>query len=167
MDAIVCPKCGTENPGDAMNCKHCKINLRFALEHPEQIETIQLETSQREENSTPHPVSKGTKSATVFALLLLLVCGFLWCVTSLWLTPPQFGPCAYGGEHYETYLSLVQYWTLHLVLGYIVVVARIFEGTRPQDKGTVELGMFLNIAIGVWVVVAIWIWIHIFSRLCV
>lgn len=40
MITITCPKCGTENSGDATNCKQCRINLKFALEHPEEIERI-------------------------------------------------------------------------------------------------------------------------------
>lgn len=37
LDSIICPKCGAENPAGVGNCKNCRINLRFALEHPEQI----------------------------------------------------------------------------------------------------------------------------------
>lgn len=33
MATISCPKCGTENPDSAINCKQCRINLQFALEH--------------------------------------------------------------------------------------------------------------------------------------
>jgi hypothetical protein len=28
-----CPKCGFENPDDAMNCKSCRINLQFAFDN--------------------------------------------------------------------------------------------------------------------------------------
>jgi len=38
--SITCPKCGTENPATAMNCRQCRINLQFALEHPEEIERL-------------------------------------------------------------------------------------------------------------------------------
>ena len=31
MATVICPKCGTENSGNAMNCKQCRINLEFAL----------------------------------------------------------------------------------------------------------------------------------------
>lgn len=40
METITCPRCGTENPAGAMNCKTCHINLQFALEHPEEIERL-------------------------------------------------------------------------------------------------------------------------------
>ncbi len=49
MDLVVCPKCGTENPANAMNCKNCRINLRFALEHPDEIER----TKREEESKNP------------------------------------------------------------------------------------------------------------------
>jgi len=32
---INCPKCKTENPDNATNCKSCQINLAYALSHPE------------------------------------------------------------------------------------------------------------------------------------
>lgn len=38
MATITCPKCGTENPADAMNCKNCKVNLKYALEHSGEME---------------------------------------------------------------------------------------------------------------------------------
>ena len=38
MATIICPKCGTENSDSAMNCTHCRINLRYALEPPEVVE---------------------------------------------------------------------------------------------------------------------------------
>jgi hypothetical protein len=167
MDAIVCPKCGTENPANTMNCRHCRINLQFAIEHPDQIESAKSEVTQREEDSTQKAVSQGATRTLVFALLLLLVCCVVWVFSQFWLTPPQIGPCAPGGAHYDTYLALVQYWSLHLVLGYFVVVARIFVGTLSQNKGTVMFGNFLTIAIVVWIIVAILIWYQIFSRLCV
>jgi hypothetical protein len=167
MDTIVCPKCGTENPANAMNCRYCGINLQFAIEHPDQIESAEPEVTQGEEDSTQKAVSRGATSILVFALFLLLVCCVVWVLSQFWLTPPQIGPCAPGGAHYDTYLGLVQYWSLHLVLGYFVVVARIFVGTRSQSKGTVMFGRFLTIAVVVWIIVAILIWYQIFSRLCV
>jgi hypothetical protein len=167
MNTIVCPKCGTENDAKVMNCIQCRINLQFAIEHPDQIESAKFEVTQQDKDSTQQTVSKGANTAIVFALLLLLVCGIIWCFSSMLLSPPVFGPCAFGGVHYDTYLALVRYWSLHLVLGYFVVVARIFVGTQSQVKGTVMFGNFLTIAIVVWILVAILIWYQIFSRLCV
>jgi hypothetical protein len=134
---------------------------------PDQVEGDKFEVTQQEKVSTQQVVSKGANRAIILALLLLLVCGILWCVSSMLLTPPQFGPCAFGGVHYDNYIALVKYWSLHLVLGYIVVVARIFVGTQSQDKGTVMFGHFLTVAIVAWILVVILIWYQIFSRLCV
>jgi hypothetical protein len=167
MDTIVCPKCGTENPANTMNCKHCRINLQFAIEHPDQIESTKSDVIQQEIDSKQQTVPNKVNRAIVFALLLLLVCGILWCFTSMMLSPPVFGPCAFGGVHYDTYLALVRYWTLHLILGYFIVVARLFVWTQPQNKGTQIFGNFLTVVIVVWIVVAILIWYQIFSRLCV
>ena len=167
MDTIVCPKCGAENLANTMNCKNCSINLQFAVEHPDQIDSAKYEVIQQENDSTQQTVSKGATRAIVFALFLLLVCGILWCISSLLLTPPVFGPCAFGGVNYDTYLGLVKYWSLHLVLGYILVVARIFVGTQSQSKGKVIIGNILTIAIAVWIMGVILIWYQIFSRLCV
>lgn len=46
MTTIICPKCGTENPADAMNCKNCRINLKFALEHLGEMESTEPRTVQ-------------------------------------------------------------------------------------------------------------------------
>jgi hypothetical protein len=134
---------------------------------PDQVEGVKFEVPQQEKDSTQQTVSKETTRAIVLALVLLLVCGILWCFSSMLLSPPQFGPCAFGGVHYDNYIALVKYWSLHLVLGYIVVVARIFVGTQSQDKGTVMFGHFLTVAIVAWILVVILIWYQIFSRLCV
>jgi hypothetical protein len=50
MTIVICPKCGTENPGDAVNCSNCRIILKMALEQAEKLEPI--ESNQGEENHT-------------------------------------------------------------------------------------------------------------------
>jgi hypothetical protein len=88
MDTVFCPKCGTENPANAMNCKHCRINLQFATEHPDQIESAKLEATLREADSTQRAVTqraadilarvgRGVLSVVVgmLAIVLLFVIG--------------------------------------------------------------------------------------------
>ena len=173
MNVRVCPKCGTHNSESEWSCTECGETLSLKtlmdtstnqLGHHDQVGGAKFEASQQDIDSTKQTVSKG---AIVFALSLLLVCGLLWCFSSLMLTPPQFGPCASGGANYDSYLALVKYWSLHLVLGYFVVVTRVFVGTQSRDKGTVLFGHFLTLAIVAWIIVVIYIWNQIFSRLCV
>ena len=166
MDTIICPKCGTENPINALNCTHCRINLQFAFEHPDQIKSAKFEVPQLKNDSTQQAIVKRTTNAIIFAVFLLLVCFVLWVVSSLLLSPPVFGPCAYGEVHHDTFLTIVQYWPLHLVLGYFIVVARAFVGTQPQDSGTVRWDKFLTITIVVWIVAAVLLWFLIFQWLC-
>lgn len=74
MAAITCPKCGTENPSDAMNCRQCRINLQFALEHPEETERV------REVDEAPPPPPKKaivTDVVTVMKLIIQLIVGAL------------------------------------------------------------------------------------------
>jgi hypothetical protein len=35
MEPEACPRCGTMNPPNAMNCRQCRINLEFAKANPE------------------------------------------------------------------------------------------------------------------------------------
>ena len=48
MDTVTCPRCGTRNRAEAMNCQACTINLRFALENPAEIERIKQEDARGE-----------------------------------------------------------------------------------------------------------------------
>jgi hypothetical protein len=82
MDIIICPKCGNETPANAMNCKHCRINLRFAVEHPEQFASTKLDASQQEEDTTQQTVSQGVNGipARIFLGGLSLVIGVLGIV---------------------------------------------------------------------------------------
>jgi membrane-bound ClpP family serine protease len=82
MTTIICPKCGVENLSIAMNCKNCKINLQFALEHPEEIEKIKLETTSRANAYTQPEVPQRATSALVRIVLgvLSLVVGLLGIV---------------------------------------------------------------------------------------
>lgn len=74
MDTLICPKCGTENPASAMNCSHCRINLRFAIEHPDQIERARLEATG---GPSPQATSRGAPGllARVFLGALSLIVG--------------------------------------------------------------------------------------------
>jgi hypothetical protein len=79
MDNIICPKCSTDNPATAMNCKNCGINLQFALENPEEIERIKLETIPRANASIQSGVTQRSTSILVriglsaFSLIVGLV----------------------------------------------------------------------------------------------
>ena len=76
MNTIICPKCGTENSADALNCKQCRINLKFALEHPEEIEHIKQGT-QREQvlATTSQQRTERRFRLLAYVLTLLLFAG--------------------------------------------------------------------------------------------
>lgn len=42
MNHVICPRCGTINSTDAMNCQKCRINLKFAFENPDLAKGIIL-----------------------------------------------------------------------------------------------------------------------------
>ena len=48
MDSVTCPRCGTKNRAGEMNCEACRINLRFALENPAEIQRIRQVDIRRE-----------------------------------------------------------------------------------------------------------------------
>ena len=43
MTSIICPKCGTVNVIGSMNCRTCRINLKFALEYRDEVEVAKHE----------------------------------------------------------------------------------------------------------------------------
>jgi hypothetical protein len=131
------------------------------------MESAKLEETRQEEISPPQAVSKSETRIIVFALILLVVCCVVWLLSSMLLSPPVFGPCAHGGANYDTYQALVQYWSLHLIFGFFILVTRVYVAAEAKDESTARWVVFLNIAIGVWFVAAVLIWIVIFSWLCV
>lgn len=79
MDTTICPKCGTENPTSAMNCRQCGVNLQFAAEHPEQLGDTKLEARPPEAESRRQPLTRGQKVRD-------LLIGFVgWLVVSSFL----------------------------------------------------------------------------------
>ena len=44
MTTVICPKCGTENPSDAVHCRKCRIILKMALEQVDNNEVSTRET---------------------------------------------------------------------------------------------------------------------------
>ena len=167
MTAITCPKCGLENPADAITCENCKVNLRYAIDPSDHLQSARQEAAQQLVGALLKGDPKRENRLVIFALFLFLVFGALWCLTSLFFTQPVSGPCAPGEVNYDTYHALAQYWTLHLILGYFLGVARIIAGARLQGRRAKILQMLLNVAIVVWVLAAVWILFLIFSRLCV
>ena len=47
MTTVSCPKCGTENSADTMNCKTCRINLKFGMEHIDEMPFAQEQKARR------------------------------------------------------------------------------------------------------------------------
>ena len=64
MENVICPECDVENPANAMNCMNCRINLRFALEHPDQIKDA-------EPTATPHDGTPAQQATSLAALTVL------------------------------------------------------------------------------------------------
>ena len=52
MASIICPECGEENVAGVMNCRKCRINLKYAQEHPEQFEGPKQQITQSEPASS-------------------------------------------------------------------------------------------------------------------
>lgn len=96
MTTIICPKCGTENPPNATNCKNCRINLKFALEHPEEFERAKEEATHHERalpeiplNTFPETAKAKSNRSNVAIVALLLTLPFAGC--GIWLTTSSEG----------------------------------------------------------------------------
>ena len=87
MNTIACPRCGARVRADAMNCDACRINLRFALENPMEIERLKQEDTKRKHLARPEPgqgvveipVSKD-QSLMLQVLLVLGAFAFAFCL---------------------------------------------------------------------------------------
>ena len=81
MAAVRCPRCGTRNRVDAMNCAVCNINLAFALEPPAEIEAIKRRDGESEDLHEAGGAATGTpKPLLLPALLLLGAFAFAFCL---------------------------------------------------------------------------------------
>jgi hypothetical protein len=81
MPTITCPKCGTENPADATICQKCRIDLKFALEHPEAVEPLKQREKPREVPLDP----KFRWLAIVLAILLFAASIIILRGVVLWM----------------------------------------------------------------------------------
>jgi hypothetical protein len=109
MTTITCPKCGTENPADAKNCENCRINLKFALQHPDEIEHIKQEETRREQVALEPEVlqpekreAKASNKRTRLAIWLAIVIGavILWntALHPLWDTITYWDGGDFAGQ---------------------------------------------------------------------
>ena len=76
METITCSRCGTENSSSARNCKQCKNNLQFALEHPEAIEHLKKIESP-EPATTTNETFKQCDKGMAAAIGIGLLVGFI------------------------------------------------------------------------------------------
>jgi hypothetical protein len=83
LSGISCPRCGTENPEDAMNCGACRINLRFALENPAQIRRIRSEDASRAGDGESAAGQAGARLSNreLLPSVLLLLGAFVFAFT--------------------------------------------------------------------------------------
>lgn len=82
MATIICPKCGTENPANAMNCKNCRINLNLALEHPDMLESVKQDTVQEMGERKEVPFQKKARNIGCFIILALVCSAIFACIAS-------------------------------------------------------------------------------------
>ena len=87
INTATCPRCGTENRADAMNCVACRINLKFAQEHPAEIARIKQEDTKREKlegwafgNALVGMPASKEESILLPGLLLLGSFAFAFCL---------------------------------------------------------------------------------------
>jgi hypothetical protein len=77
-DTLICPRCGAENPAEARNCVACRINLRFAREHPDEFEPIKPQDARRLQfEAVPQAANSegtagGENKPILLAIMLLL-----------------------------------------------------------------------------------------------
>lgn len=84
MPTVTCPKCGTENAADATICRTCRINLKFALEHPEEIEPLK-QREHREQRALTVLPPKFRWLAIAFSILLFAGSILLLRAAGIWI----------------------------------------------------------------------------------
>ncbi len=150
-DRLICPRCGSENPADAMNCAKCRINLQFALEHPAEIQRMKQEDAIRAKSEGSPAEGAGTPAVSGESLLrsgLLLFGAFV------------FAFCLGEAVHE------LGHFLAHRAYGTEVGIrldpfggSRILNGSSaPQETWgfTTLAGPLFNLLVGVTVSLALW-----------
>ena len=124
MDPITCPKCGTENLTDAMNCIECRINLEWAQENITEFE--QVKTKRVLEQVKTKRVLEQVKTKRVFSSQLKVDKSFKLIIQV--------------SVGYSVYLGalLIFYWISRenlpiLVLG-LLLISNIFFGVMAWKR---------------------------------
>jgi oligopeptide transport system substrate-binding protein len=73
VTTVICPQCGAENRGDALNCIACRVNLAFAQEHPNEVKLAQAVGERMSTNQSSRP--NGPLVVFLIALFGILVFG--------------------------------------------------------------------------------------------
>jgi len=133
MDAIVCPKCGTVNPANVMNCMLCRINLQFAIEHPEQLEGVKMERTPNKLNVVSQ---KHDRKASKLALSSMIL-GGISLLPSLLMLYIITSPGSKGDwQGWTIYLALCMEGMAPVgLIGVLCgVIAFVTKGIKIPDK---------------------------------
>jgi hypothetical protein len=141
MGTITCPKCGTVNPANTMNCMQCRINLQWALH--DHTETLVAQAPQRGQEAIPSetelakaPTPLWVNRRAKIKMLLLLVALVFICtlpilVMALAMAPTAIllFPCGlffvFGIEKCgsPSYSGIVLVWALYLTILAVIVTS--------------------------------------------
>lgn len=87
--AIVCHKCGTENPDNAMTCKKCRVNLELSLDHSDEVlekreETVSIGKTLFQVRSEDYQIDQArTRSSGRIQGLLIMGVSIFVLITAL------------------------------------------------------------------------------------
>ena len=77
MDTITCPKCGTENPADAVDCEECGVNLKWAMknwvDHEHNLPDDEAKREQAGEERQTLPKRRWWIKYLILVVLLVIV----------------------------------------------------------------------------------------------
>jgi len=111
--SITCPKCGTENSANAVNCRNCRINLKSALGHLDETELAEPRAVQ----GTPDKAMSHKQARKKKGLTYLLVA--VACFVGYFLVYTAGGGGLFGGGLAVATLICFVVGVIYLIGGFV------------------------------------------------
>jgi hypothetical protein len=132
MNTIICPNCGADNPASIMNCRNCRINLEFALEHSDPFQAAKREAASIHHQAPTQPSGLRTTLLVIRWAARLASLFFIGAFILMFL-----------GEGFDTSKVTPREWVSLLFFPFGAMLGLILAWWKEGLGGAISLGSLL------------------------